>query len=144
MQIKSTRINFASFPVFAVRVLGAHRLIPMADYICDNGVTYSLENDGFCCGLGGVYKLPYPVGTGEAWLIVNDQVIQTMPRFAVRFCRAVINHARGILSLHRIHADVESHMEQNLRWAELCGFEKESVMKNFLGVGKNVTRMVIV
>ena len=104
----------------------------------------SLENDGFCCGLGGVYKLPYPVGTGEAWLIVNDQVIQTMPRFAVRFCRAVINHARGILSLHRIHADVESHMEQNLRWAELCGFEKESVMKNFLGVGKNVTRMVIV
>ena len=144
MQINTERLNRERLESVARALPGGELVMGSSEYLANNGVSYALFNHGQCCCIGGVYTTSYPVGVGTAWLMVDPSVIKMMPQFTIKFCKAVLGHAWTALKLHRIEAYVETHQADNRRWAELCGFAQESIMRKYTSEAKDVTKFAII
>ncbi len=93
--------------------------------------TYTLDDDGRVLGVGGV-ELITP-NAAWAWIDMTDEVTHRDWYSVYRIINEWMEKICKDLGITRLQSYVECDFEIAIRFIEHMGFERESVMKNFVG-----------
>ena len=76
-------------------------------------------------GIAGI--IPYEEGVGMGWSVLSTE----FPKYALRCTREIKRYCAEKLrtTFHRIEIQTDAQFQQANRWAEMLGFEFESVRK---------------
>lgn len=109
---------------------GREELARLADAYAAAGQCWTALEGESVVGCGGVAV--QPGGTGNAWALTSPLVGKHELVFA-RAVRRLITAAEIECGLNRIQTTVHQRHDVPRRWFAFLGFEREGLMRNFIG-----------
>ena len=94
--------------------------------------TVFLDNTPLVCAGVWIWDLGHSPRTGEAWAIVNHDKGSQEPFVLTKAVRRGLDATQEEHDLARIHAVIAKGNDKACRWAELLGFERETLMRKWL------------
>ena len=105
------------------------------DHVINQGLQDDLVLDGYALTMhidgepvsafGGVQS---SIGLCDIWMITSDKA-RGHGKMLVKYCLLLIKRVQELESIRRFHCMINSDREENIRFIELLGFERESTMK---------------